>query len=57
MLKVEEGNKKRLVIGCVVVLLCVHSSVKASTVQSNDSDGLISFSGSFETIGTPDPPP
>lgn len=50
-------NKKKLVNKNILLLLCIPYRVEATSVQSTESEGSIRFSGHYEPIGTPDPPP
>lgn len=50
-------NAKKLVNNNILLLLCIPYSVEAASVQSTESEGSIQFSGHYEPIGTPDPPP
>lgn len=53
----EMKNEKKLVNNSILLLLYVPYSVEAASVQSTVSEGSIQFSGNYEPIGTPDPPP
>jgi len=48
-----------LITGCLLGILIIGSAVntQASSIQSADTEGTIHFSGRYEPIGTPDPPP
>ncbi|MGL9768942.1 LPXTG cell wall anchor domain-containing protein [Enterococcus sp. DIV0806c] len=50
-------NEKKFVNNNILLLLCLPYSVEAASVQSTESEGSIQFSGHYEPIGIPDPPP
>lgn len=52
-------HRKWVVTGCLLGLLILGlpSNVQSSSVQSAETEGSIHFSGRYEPIGTPDPPP
>ncbi|WP_202608638.1 LPXTG cell wall anchor domain-containing protein [Enterococcus mundtii] len=52
-------HRKRNIISCLLVILVLIGppNVIALSVQSVETEGSIHFSGVYEPIGTPDPPP
>lgn len=48
-----------IVVSCLLVILTLSAplNVIASSVQSTETEGSIRFSGHYDTLGTPDPPP
>ncbi|WP_051138934.1 hypothetical protein [Enterococcus casseliflavus] len=41
----------------VLLIMGLSSNAQATSVQSADTEGSIQFTGRYEPIGTPDPPP